>query len=99
MKRFGMTRTMGRSPFHRAPANYKVNAQEGEILLYDEIGFWGITAEEFVRDLEAVKTDEVLVRINSPGGEVGYVFQAHARCLLHALDRRNYSSPPRGKLV
>lgn len=70
MLRYNSNRSMGRSPFHRGPANYQVNAKDGEILLYDEIGFWGITAEEFVRDLDALKTDEVLVRINSPGGEV-----------------------------
>lgn len=70
MNAFGKHRGSGRSPFHREPANYKVNLEDGEILLYDEIGFWGITAEQFVRDLSNIKSDEVTVRINSPGGEV-----------------------------
>lgn len=47
-------------------------AAEGvtEILLYDEIGFWGITAREFVTALATVATPKILVRINSPGGDV-----------------------------
>ena len=41
-----------------------------EILLYDEIGFWGITAEEFRRELAAIDAPTIHLRINSPGGEV-----------------------------
>lgn len=70
MNLFRKNRSMGRSPFHREPSNFQIKAAEGEILLYDEIGYWGISADEFVRALDEIKTDEVLVRINSPGGEV-----------------------------
>jgi ATP-dependent protease ClpP protease subunit len=46
-----------------------------EILLYDEIGedpFFGggISAKQFVEDLQAVDTAEIHLRINSPGGNV-----------------------------
>jgi ATP-dependent protease ClpP protease subunit len=46
-----------------------------EILLYDEIGedpWWGtgVSARQFVEDLQAVDTDELHLRINSPGGDV-----------------------------
>jgi ATP-dependent Clp protease, protease subunit len=42
-----------------------------EILLYDPIGVWGISARQFVQDLAGLgMVDEITVRINSPGGEV-----------------------------
>ena len=41
----------------------------GEILVYDEIGGWGITAKQFALDLKALgAVKELTVRINSPGG-------------------------------
>jgi len=43
-----------------------------EIRIYDEIGFWGMTAKDFVTELDAVAKDatEIVVSINSPGGDV-----------------------------
>lgn len=41
-----------------------------EILIYDEIGYWGVTAEDFVRELQGVTAPAIELRINSPGGEV-----------------------------
>jgi ATP-dependent protease ClpP protease subunit len=41
-----------------------------EILLYDEIGMWGINAGDFVRELQMITTGNILVRVNSPGGDV-----------------------------
>lgn len=45
-----------------------------EVWLYDEIGKdWfgdGITAKEFLRELKAIETDKIDLRINSPGGQV-----------------------------
>lgn len=40
-----------------------------EILLYDEIGYWGITAKEFVLALAAAGPGPIRLRINSPGGD------------------------------
>ena len=45
-------------------------ADTTEILLYDEIGYWGVTAKEFNAELAKITTASVLVRINSPGGDV-----------------------------
>jgi ATP-dependent protease ClpP protease subunit len=61
-----------RSPFQHRAGRLKVRAlaDEAEILLYDEIGFWGVTAEEFRRELDALTAATVHVRINSPGGSV-----------------------------
>lgn len=40
------------------------------IYLYDEIGYWGVTAQDFVRDLMGLRVSNIIVHINSPGGEV-----------------------------
>lgn len=58
----------GRAPHIRAMKNGEPS--KSEILLYDEIGFWGVTAKDFVAELNALTADEVTVRINSPGGDV-----------------------------
>jgi len=43
-----------------------------EIIIYDVIGdAWdGITAKQFIKELNSIDADELLVRINSPGGLV-----------------------------
>jgi ATP-dependent Clp protease protease subunit len=41
-----------------------------EILLYSEIGPWGVTAKDFVRVLAQVGDVPITLRINSPGGDV-----------------------------
>lgn len=41
-----------------------------EILLYDEIGFWGVTATDFAAALKSAGPGPINVRINSPGGDV-----------------------------
>lgn len=41
-----------------------------EISIYDEIGFWGITAKDFIGELKAVGDRRIVLRINSPGGDV-----------------------------
>lgn len=63
---------MNRSPFQRHRASYGVTSQgdEAEIHVYDEIGFWGITARDFVRDLKQITAGTIHLRVNSPGGDV-----------------------------
>lgn len=41
-----------------------------EILLYDEIGFWGVTASDFAAALSKAGDGPITLRINSPGGDV-----------------------------
>lgn len=41
-----------------------------EVLIYDEISYWGVDALDFARQLQAVDTKQITVRINSPGGNV-----------------------------
>ena len=45
-------------------------ADTTEVLIYDEIGYWGITAKDFAAALASVTTPNLVVRINSPGGDV-----------------------------
>ncbi len=41
-----------------------------EVLLYDEIGSYGITAKDFIKDLQRIKANNINLRVNSPGGDV-----------------------------
>ncbi|MFF7690575.1 head maturation protease, ClpP-related [Streptomyces syringium] len=45
-------------------------ADTAEIHLLDEVGEWGVTAQDFIRDLQGIDAGEIAVHINSPGGEV-----------------------------
>lgn len=53
---------------------YAMKAMGGgvaEVLIYEEIGGWGISAKEFARDLKDLgPVNEISLRINSPGGSV-----------------------------
>ncbi|PSW53026.1 head maturation protease, ClpP-related [Photobacterium leiognathi] len=53
---------------------YSIKAAVGDepvtVLIYDEIGYWGITAEQFVNEFNAIDADNITIRINSPGGSV-----------------------------
>lgn len=41
-----------------------------DVLIYDEIGYWGVTAQDFVRELADLSTRNINLRLNSPGGDV-----------------------------
>ncbi|MFD5509118.1 head maturation protease, ClpP-related [Streptomyces sp. NPDC127051] len=38
--------------------------------IFDEIGFWGVNAAQFQRELAAVTASEITVNLSSPGGEI-----------------------------
>ena len=44
--------------------------EDNEIVMYDEIGNWGTTAEDFRNKLKDITGSMATVRINSPGGDV-----------------------------
>ena len=44
--------------------------QPAEILIYDDIGLWGVNAMDFVNDLKALGTQDVIVAISCYGGDV-----------------------------
>lgn len=43
---------------------------EADIYIYDEIGFWGTTAAQFVREIKDLDVSNITLHLNSPGGEV-----------------------------
>lgn len=43
---------------------------DATIHVYDEIGYWGVTAADFIRELSALDADRISLHINSPGGEI-----------------------------
>jgi ATP-dependent Clp endopeptidase proteolytic subunit ClpP len=52
---------------------YKIEnkaADVAEVYIYDEIGYFGITASDFVRDLNKVTAKQITLHLNTPGGEV-----------------------------
>ncbi len=49
---------------------HNLSDSEAEIYLYDEIGSWGITANDFVSDLREIKANKIALHINSAGGSV-----------------------------
>jgi HK97 family phage major capsid protein len=72
-----MTRAARRGERRDGNGWYRItNSADGPstILIYDEIGFWGVTASDFIRDISSVN-GPVDVHINSPGGDV---FDAYA---------------------
>lgn len=48
----------------------KSDGESADLYIFDEISFWGISAQDFVRDLNAVTAKTVNLHLNSPGGDV-----------------------------
>lgn len=47
------------------------DGQRPRVYIYDEIGgSWGVSAEQFSKDLDEIDAPEIEVRINSPGGDL-----------------------------
>lgn len=67
-------RTNKRSPFKpQAKGNYRVENttdKEATIYIYDEIGWFGVMADAFVKDLNDIKAEITHIRLNTPGGNV-----------------------------
>lgn len=60
---------------NRGAGKYQIvraaDSDTAEIFLYDAIGGWdGITPRDFLRDLAAIDAGNIVLRINSPGGDV-----------------------------
>lgn len=56
----------GRADWYRIE---NLSAGGADVFIYDEIGFLGVTANDFVRDLNTV-SGPINLHLNSPGGEV-----------------------------
>jgi ATP-dependent Clp endopeptidase proteolytic subunit ClpP len=60
-----------------------LSADETSIHIFDEIGFFGTSAQGFVDQLNAVITPKITVHINSPGGEVFDGIAIHTALATH----------------
>src|SRR5512146_1535608 len=58
-------------------------APEADIYLYDEISSWGVTADQFVKDLNGVKSSAINLFVNSPGGDAFDGMAIHAALSRH----------------
>lgn len=68
---------------HRTGKNwYSIKSQDSdtpEIFIYDQIGWPGVEAERFIKDLDNIEASRIKIRLNTPGGNVfdGYaIFNA-----------------------
>lgn len=55
------------------PTNAIAGEADGDttpVYIYDEIGFWGTSAEGFVEQLMTIKTDRIDLHLNTPGGDM-----------------------------
>lgn len=47
-----------------------VTAKAADVYIYDEIGWFGISAADFIDEVKSLKVDTINLLINSPGGSV-----------------------------
>jgi ATP-dependent Clp protease, protease subunit len=47
-----------------------VDTKPAVLSVFEEIGFWGVQAKDFMEQLSAINGDSIRVEINSPGGDV-----------------------------
>ncbi|MFT4098619.1 MAG: Clp protease ClpP [Rhodoblastus sp.] len=76
-----------RAPLSRAKISARVSAaapDTTEVMVYDEIGFWGVTAKDFAATLAGISTPNIVLRINSPGGDVFDGIAIHSAIKAHA---------------
>lgn len=63
---------MRRQGWCRSKEWYSVRAEQDipEVFIFDAIDIWGVDAESFVKEIGAIDSDQIRLRINSPGGNV-----------------------------
>lgn len=59
--------TQGRNDWYRIT---NLAGAKAEVYIYDEIGYFGVTADDFVRDLRAIDAQSIDLHLNTPGGDV-----------------------------
>lgn len=58
----------GRTDWYRITNHAETDT--AELYIYDEIGYFGVTAADLVNELKGVTAKSINVRVNSPGGDV-----------------------------
>lgn len=46
------------------------DAEQADVYIYDEIGWFGVSADDFVRELRDIAAPKIMLHVNSPGGSV-----------------------------
>lgn len=46
------------------------SAERAEVMIYDEIGLWGVQAKDFVDEINSLNVKAIDLRLNTPGGSV-----------------------------
>jgi ATP-dependent protease ClpP protease subunit len=79
-------------PTHR-DGWYRISndAETATVSIYDEIGYWGTTAQQFCDELAALDVGSIAVRINSPGGDVFDGCAIYNALASHAADVTTYN--------
>jgi ATP-dependent protease ClpP protease subunit len=71
-------RRLARPVARQGQSWYRIANKAGEVAevyIYDEISWWGITAQQLVDELREITAPRIDLHLNSPGGDV---FDAHA---------------------
>lgn len=58
---------LGQSSWYRIESKASATTK---VYIYDEIGWFGVTASDFVRELNEIDASQIELHINSPGGSV-----------------------------
>jgi ATP-dependent protease ClpP protease subunit len=68
-------------------------ANSADVYVYDVIGgWWGMTADDFVRDVASLDVDQIVLHLNSPGGDasegvaIANVLRAHRARVVVRVD-------------
>lgn len=65
-------------------------ADTAEIFIYDEIGYFGVSAQDFVNQLKDVTSPRLDVHLNSPGGDVYDGIAIHTAISTHDAETTVY---------
>lgn len=60
----------GRRDWYRLTNLADAPVPSAELYIYDEIGWFGVSANDLVNQLRDLAVDEISLRLNSPGGEI-----------------------------
>lgn len=61
-------------------------SETAEIYIYDEISWWGITAQQFVDELRQITASRIDLHLNSPGGDVFDAFAIYQALVDHKAE-------------
>lgn len=74
------------------PSWYRISnsASAAEVYMYDEIGFFGVTASDFAHDLNGIAAPKIHLHINSPGGAASEGVAIFNALVSHPADITTY---------